>query len=265
MLKNFFKNKAQYLLIGSFSCIPKGAHYLYKGAAYLASHSKLWPYLVVPVFLNIILFLLFFWFSVSLISNFLLEQLPQSWWAILLLVVIVIATIGAILFLSAVFFVSIGSVLSAPFYDVLGEKVIRSFGGISPDHPWWKGIRHSATQTISRLWWYLLIQGSLIILFIVPITVGPIAYLTIGFITTAFALSMQFLDAPFNARGWNFSKRRKWCIKHKGYVIGFGSAVFLGLGIPIINVLIPPIAIIGAIIMFNEIDEWSLESSVSNS
>lgn len=239
-------------IVGSLAEGKRGAAYLLRGAKYLASRRELWAILVAPMLLNTVLFLLFLWGVSIALSSFLALHLPPTWWGILLGAMIVVASLSALLFLGSSIIVFFGSVLNAPFYDVFAERITRSLGGVVPDHPWWKGALHSMKHSAEHLWWYLLVQAGLIILYIVPVALGPIAYVTLGFTTTALFLAIDFLDYAFGARGWNFAKRRKWCMDRKGLVIGFGVMIFLGLTVPLVNLFIPPIAITGAILLFHE-------------
>lgn len=232
--------------------VKRGFGYFFRGARYLLRHRELWSLLVLPVLMNVLLFVLFVWGLFALTHRFFLLELPPTWWGVLLGAVLVLALIGAVLFLGSAVFVFFGSVISAPFYDVLAERVARAEGAVVPDHPWWKGVGKVMRHSLQHLWWYVLIQIGIVILFFVPGAFGPISYVTLGFFSTTFFLSIDFLDYSFDFRGWDFSDRRKWCMERKGLVFGFGTAVFLGLGIPVFNVLIPPMAIIGSILMFQD-------------
>lgn len=232
--------------------IRAGFGYLFRGGAFLARERQLWPLLVAPVLVNAILFLLFLFGAGFALRGLLGSTDPSSWWQVALVVMLVVATVGAILFVGAAVFVLVGSIISAPFYDTLAQHTARSRGMIVVDHPWWSHVWPSVKHAATKLWWYLLIQAGLIILYVVPGAFGPIAFVTIGYVATAFFLALDFLDFSFDFQGWTFPERRRWCLRRKGLMLGFGSAVFLGLGIPLVNLFIPPIAVVGAVLLFSD-------------
>jgi len=229
-----------------------GFSYLAFGARTLATEKHLWPLIVAPVIVNIVLFVLFLFGLLHLVGTFFTSRLPDVWWAFVIGGLVLVATIGAFLFLCAVAFVFVGSIISAPFYDVLAEKSIRSLGGIVPDHPWWKSVGRSMKYAAALLATYVFAQAGLLFLSLVPPPIGQISYISLGFAVTTFFLALGFLTYSFDARGWTLTQRRSWCIRRKGLVLGFGSAVFLALGIPFLNVFVPPIAILGSVRLFHD-------------
>lgn len=232
--------------------IRAGFSYVYKGGKLLASMRSSWSLLVAPVLVNAMLFLFFIFLSAWALRGTFASTNPSNWWQVVLVVLVVVALIGAILFIGSALFVFFGSIISAPFYDTLAQQTTRRLGGVVEDHPWWSHVWPSVKHGAKKLWWYLLIQAGLIILYVVPGLFGPIAFVTLGYIATAFFLALDFLDFSFDFHGWTFEERRHWCLSHKGLVLGFGSAVFLGLGIPVLNLFIPPMAVVGAVMLFTE-------------
>lgn len=213
---------------------------------------QLWPLLISPVLVNGILFTLFFVGAGALLRGIFASAHTDSWWQVALVVMVVVATIGAIIFIGSVVVILIGSIISAPFYDTIAQQVARKLGAVVEEHAWWSHFWPSVKHAATKLWWYLLLQAGLIILYVVPGAFGPIAFVSIGYVATAFFLALDFLDFSFDFHDWRFSERRRWCLEHKGLVLGFGSAVFLGLGIPVINLFVPPIAVVGSTLLFYE-------------
>jgi CysZ protein len=165
---------------------------------------------------------------------------------------VVVAVMGATIFVGAAVVIFLGSILSAPFYDAIAQQVTRKLGGVVVDHDWWGHLWPSVKHAAAKLWWYLLVQAGLIILYVVPGVFGPVAFVTIGYVATVFFLALDFLDFSFDFQGWTFAERRRWCLERKGLVLGFGSAVFLGLGVPLVNLFVPPVAVAGSVLLFME-------------
>lgn len=229
-----------------------GFAYMFRGARMLFGMRQLWSLLVAPVLMNGILFLLFLFGAAALLRGIFSSLHTDTWWQVALVTMVVLATIGAIVFIGSAVVVFVGSIVSAPFYDAIAQHVTRKMGGVVVDHAWWSHLWPSIKHASAKLWWYLLVQAGLIILYVVPGAFGPIAFVTIGYVATAFFLALDFLDFSFDFQGWTFPERRRWCLEHKGLVLGFGSAVFLGLAIPVVNLFVPPIAVAGSVMLFYE-------------
>ncbi len=234
--------------------IRAGFGYLLRGARTLLRERSLWPLIVGPVIINAALFALFIWGFSVLTGRFLGQALPETWWAVLIMVLFVAASVAAIIFFGSAFFVFFGSIISAPFYSAIAERMVLALGGKVPERPWLSEALMSVRHSLKKIGLFLLIQGALVILYIIPVAIGPAAYVTLGFFTTVFFLALDFLDFAFDHRGWSFKERRRWCLRRRGFVLGFGTAVFLGLAIPVVNLLIPPMAVAGAILLFHEHD-----------
>lgn len=232
--------------------IRAGFAFLFRGGRALFGMRQLWPLLIAPVLVNAILFVLFVFGAAALFRGIFASAQTDSWWQVALVVMVVVAVVGAVVFIGSAVVVFLGSIINAPFYDAIAQHVTRKQGGIVTDHAWWSHLWPSVKHAAAKLWWYLLIQAGLIILYVVPGAFGPIAFITIGYVATVFFLALDFLDFSFDFHGWTFAERRRWCLEHKGLVLGFGSAVFLGLGIPVVNLFVPPIAVAGSVILFYE-------------
>lgn len=232
--------------------VRAGFAYLFRGGRMLFGMRQLWPLLVAPVLMNGILFTLFLFGAGALLRGVFASVQTDTWWQVALVSLLVLATVGAIVFIGAAFVVFVGSIVSAPFYDAIAQGVTRKMGGVVVDHAWWSHVWPSIKHATTKLWWYLLVQAGLIILYIVPGAFGPVAFVTIGYVATAFFLALDFLDFSFDFQGWTFAERRRWCLEHKGLVLGFGSAVFLGLAVPVVNLFVPPIAVAGSVMLFYE-------------
>lgn len=229
-----------------------GFAYLLRGAAELFSMRQLWSLVIGPVLVNALLFAGFILGASALLRGIFSSLPGDNWWQIALAVLLVVTTVGAIIFIGSALVVFFGSILSAPFYDTIAQHVTRKYGGIVVDHAWWSHFWPSVKHAAAKLWWYLLVQVGLIILYIVPGAFGPVAFVSLGFVATASFLALDFLDFSFDFHGWTFAERRQWCLERKGMVLGFGTAVFLGLGIPVLNLFIPPFAVVGAALLFME-------------
>lgn len=229
-----------------------GFAYLFRGGRLLLDTRSVWSLLIAPVLLNAILFVLFLLAAGTMLRGSLSAFQAEAWWQAAVVALLVVAFAGAVMFIGTSLVVFLGSVLSAPFYDRIAQVITRKLGGIVTDHAWWAHVGPSVRHAATLLWWYLLVQAGLIILYVVPGVFGPVAFVSVGFLATAFFLALVFLDFSFEFHGWSFVERRRWCWDNKGIVLGFGTAVFLGMGIPGLNVFVPPMAIVGSVLLFRD-------------
>lgn len=240
--------------LGDIRGFRVGFWYVIQGAKMLLSDRAMYPYIVGPVLVNAMLFIGFVIAGFALMGRFFGGGMPESWWGFILFAAAFVASLVALLFVSASLFAFLGSIVCAPFYEAIAAHLTRKLGGIVIDRPWWHQVRAIVSRSTKKWWWYMLIQVALLILYIAPLAVGPFAYSALGFLTTAFFLAWEYLDMSFDFRGLSFEERRAWCLKNKGLLFGFGTAVFIGFAIPLLNLLVPVFAVAGSILMYYDHD-----------
>jgi len=229
-----------------------GFAYLWKGFVYLVQHRKCWYLMVVPVLVNILLLILLVVTIVVLLSYWMGMALPEVWWATIISLLVVSSAAVLVLFLGIMLFASVGSVVAAPFYEALSSGV--DIVVPKSDRPWWKEVAISFKSSLQKLGWFALIQILLLILLLIPFVVGAVTYTVFGFISAVIFLALEYLDLVFERRGVLFPDRLKWVRKNKWPVFGFGSAVFIGLAIPVVNLLVPPCAAIGSVLLYQDFE-----------
>jgi len=229
----------------------KGFGFLPQGLALLFRNRRLFLLSLIPLLVNLLLLAATVVLVVWLSSHWLVIALPEVWWATLLVALVISAATVLTLFLGIILFVTVSSVIGAPFYEAISGRVDASFGGREFDRPWWQEIRASLNNSLKKLVWLIVIQLILLLLFLFP-AVGAVAYTIIGFVVMTMFLSLEFLDFIFDRRSNSFVDRVRWCRQHKWYVLGFGIAIFIGLAIPIVNLFVPPAAAAGAVLLYHK-------------
>lgn len=232
--------------------VRDGVRALLAGANYLRTHRKVWHLLIVPAIINAAAFAFFLLLISRVLSRFLSTHLPETWWATALVVAAVIAALGAILFFGTAVFMFFGSVLSAPFYGAIAERIARENGAILPTAPLGLQVWRTVWSTFSKLGWFFLVQAGLLLLYVMPFAFGPVAYAVAGFFATGFFLALDAFDFTFDLYGLRFSDRRAWCIKRLRLTSGFGAATFIGLAIPGLNLIVPAAAVAGAALLYTQ-------------
>lgn len=230
----------------------EGSRYPWRGAVFLWRRKTLWPYLIFPFLLNVLLFIAIAWVSIWALQHFVFTGFPHAWWALIIKIFLAGAA-GAFILLFALFcFAFVGSVIAAPFYDVLAEKTLRWLGSLEVERSFVRQMIDAIRASVFKLGLFLGLQFLLLMLYFVPFVVGFFTYTTVGFLITAFFMALEFLDISFHREGWTFRERLEWCKHRMGLVLGFGATVSLLLLVPVVNLIIPPIALIGAILLFSE-------------
>ncbi len=230
--------------------VRDGVRALLDGARYLRAHREVWPLLIAPALINAAAFAFFLAFVGKTLHRFLSAHLPEAWWAAALVIAAVVAALGAALFFGTAVFMFFGSVLSAPFYGAIAERIAREDGFVLPAVPFRLQVWRTVGSTLSKLGWFFLIQAGLLILYVMPFAFGPIAYAVAGFFATGFCLALDAFDCTFDLYGMRFAERRAWCVKRLRLTSGFGAATFIGLAVPGLNLIVPAAAVAGAALLF---------------
>lgn len=219
-----------------------------KGGVFLLRHRRLLWLAAIPVLLNIVLYtaaiILFIryageWFS------FIMER-PDTWY---LLIVYYVLRLLAFLIGIAVFifsFVFVGTIIAAPFLDILSERTEAILRGTHADQPF-----HVRQWTIDAL---RSIGHAVITLFIlliafplsfVPI-VGHAAWLGLGWLLLTYEFTGFVMDR------WRFSFREKWrlLLSDLSGSFGFGAATFFITMIPLVGLVSLPVATVAGTMLF---------------
>jgi len=157
------------------------------------------------------------------------------------------------LLLSAVAFFSftlVANFVAAPFYGPLAARVL-SDGGVSVAREENAGVFGALAadfaSEVRRMAYFALRALPLLLLSAIPGVnlIAPFFWLLFG----AWSLSLEYLAYPLEAQGMRFDRQREVAAAHHWEALGFGAAVMLGLGVPVLNILIPPAAVVGAALL----------------
>ena len=235
----------------------------------LAKKPNIRPYMIVPLIVNILLFSAAGYFAIDLINDALsgLDDTVDLWswldWlepvintiASTLKWVLLIAAILLILFIAGSVFTMITHMLVSPFIGVLAEKVEKDLHETNyPSHT----VTQIAGRTIKReftklKYWITRALGLFvvtIILSFIPVVqmISPVLWYLFG----AWILALQYIDVPADNNGKSFEEVLGLMQKNRAEVMGFGGAVLLLTSIPIINLVIIPVAVAGGVIFWVE-------------
>ena len=200
-----------------------------------------------PLLINLVLFSVAFYFmfiELDAYMSVLMAWLPEwlSWLSTILwpLAVITILVIFSFLFSTA------ANWLAAPFNGLLSEKIENILLGQSAVKGDAFDIIKDIPRTLGREWTKLAYYvpraiGFFIIMWLLPV-VGQI----IWFLFVSWMMAVQYKDYPFDNHKIPFPIMKQALKQKQGLSYSFGISIALFAMIPIINLVIMPVAICGA-------------------
>ena len=230
---------------------------LFQGFSYLIQGFKIicQPgfrlFLLIPVLVNVILFVLLIAWVKSLVSGwlaFLLSWIPEwlgfiEWlfWGIYLLV------IGLTFFYS---FVAAANLIAAPFYGYLAEKTEQHLTGNSVEENFsWQKLAALIPSTVKRelqkILYYLPRVIGLLILGLIP---GLNLFAAVAWVLfSGWMMAIQYIDYPADNHKMSFPEMRSYLSAHRFTALGFGMITFGATLFPLLNFLALPAAVCGAV------------------
>ncbi len=227
--------------------IFRGLGYLYQGLGLLFKPG-IWPYVVVPLTINLILFSLIIAYAYQQFNFWIvsiLDWLP-GWlsfvdWLLWM-------TFGLfILFIVIFTFNLLANLIAAPFNGFLAEAVERYLvGEPSRQKPRTlaKEVLVSLVREVRKMGYYLPRALLLFLLGLIPF-ITPIAPL-LWFLFGAWMMAIQYLDYPMDNNRISFGRMRLELQEQRLTPLGFGSGVLLVAMVPLLNLIIMPAAVAGA-------------------
>ncbi|WP_185234955.1 sulfate transporter CysZ [Teredinibacter franksiae] len=231
-----------------------GAQYFIQGVK-LLWHPQLRPYILVPLVVNIFLFVALTSILISYLGMFTggisfdvadwLKPVVDFFLALLGFVLIVL-----VLIIYGYSFNIITNIIAAPFYGLLAEKAEHLLSGKRP-------APESLSSMIPRVFkreikklLYFIFRGMLVILimllvgFAIPGVGGLLAPL-IGLAWSAWCMTIQYADYPADNHRCSFTRVRNklWNSLYSSF--GFGGMITACSVIPIVNIVAMPAAVTG--------------------
>lgn len=241
--------------------IAQGTSYLTRGAR-LLSHPSLRLFVIIPLLVNIVIFgsLITIGFSyLSGLMDSLLAAIPD-WldfiqWILWPLLGITVSLITGYLF------TAVALIIASPFNSLLAEKAEELITGREVTSL--EGIRAALMEVpraiireILKLLYYVPMAGFVFILSIgfnalLP-GVGTLITPVLWFLLGAWMMSIQFVDYPMDNHQLSFADVKEAVRARRLSSMGFGGAVALCTGIPIVNFFVVPAAVVGATLLWCE-------------
>ena len=174
----------------------------------------------------------------------LMQWLP-SWLNWLSLVVWPLAVITILIIFSFVFSTA-ANWLAAPFNGLLSEKIESILLGRSAPSGSMMDVIKDVPRTLGREWIKLVYYIPRAIGFFILMWILPVIGQIIWFLFVAWMMAVQYKDYPFDNHKIPFQTMKQALKKRQGLSYSFGISVAIFSMIPIVNLVIMPVAICGA-------------------
>ncbi len=230
-----------------------GAHYLSRGLS-LIWKPGIRSFVFIPLVINLILLSFATVYAFNSISNWYetlhtTENSIVQWfitnldWLIWPLIII---SVMAVVFFSFAF---LANWIAAPFNGLLSEAVEKHLSGKDYQEQAfsWNGFIADIPRLFSREWrkfaYYLPRAIGCLLIFITPLAiVAPFLW----FIFNAWMAAIQYLDYPMDNHKVPFEGMLQILKQKRSLPFGFGALVMLLTMIPVVNILLMPVAVAGA-------------------
>lgn len=232
-----------------------GFHYISQGFK-LVRMPGIRRFVVLPLLVNILLVGGAFWWLYGKLGEWIpamMSYVPDwlQWLSYLLWPLAVIS----ILLIFGYFFSTLANWIAAPFNGLLAEQLeARLTGKPLPDTGIF-GLVKDVPRIMKREWlklvYYLPRALLLLILYFIP-GVGQTVFPVLWFLFSAWMLSIQYNDYPFDNHKISFSDMKLTLSQEKVRNVQFGTVVSLFTMVPILNLFIMPVAVCGATAMWVE-------------
>lgn len=223
-----------------------GAGYFIKGFE-LIRLKGIRRFVFIPLTINLLFFAIAFYYLFIELDFYMakLEGFIPDWldWIGYLLWPLAVFTL---LVIFSFIFSTVANWLAAPFNGLLSEKVEEKLTGHKISDTGFSDVFKDIPRTISREWCKLKYYipralGFFIILWLLPV-IGQV----IWFLFIAWMMAVQYKDYPFDNHKISFQEMKSALKEKKGLSYSFGITVAIFSMIPVLNLIVMPVAICGA-------------------
>jgi len=223
----------------------QGINFFLGGLRMLRRYPKLFGLALIPIALTIVVLIALAWGSAWLVGEWLQQVAGVEAAGQTLLQAIALLLV---LFVAYLIYLPLTRIFLAPFSEKLSHKTSELSGlTLSTENEVgffrsiWEGVKLVALQLIL-----------VVIVLIVTIFLAPVG-VPLGIVITICFCGIDFVDVPLSVRGMSFRQKVRFLWKSRGLVLGFAVAVYLLLHIPLINLLVLPVGVIGATLLVNQV------------
>ncbi|WP_081303093.1 sulfate transporter CysZ [Gilliamella sp. App6-5] len=258
MTQNKLENQTQHRYSQNHTHNPKnqpttGIEYFLKGWS-LAFSPGIKRFVFLPLIANIVVMsALFYWFftAISGMVDRGVTYMPS--WLHWLGYIIVFIVILILVILFCYFFSTVTNIIAAPFNGLLAEQVEAKLTGIpAADMSWMsiiKDLPRIFGRELQKLFNYLIWAIPILLTYFIPV-IGQSVTPVIWFLFTAWQINIQYADYAFDNHKITFHRMRELLKQDRGDNIIFGIIVSFFTMVPLLNLIVMPVAVCGATAMW---------------
>ena len=155
--------------------------------------------------------------------------------------------------ISGYLFTAVALIIASPFNGLLAEKAEELVTGKPVNGP--EGlfaalmlVPRGIIRELAKLIYYVPMAVFVLIVTFIPVlnAVAPLLWFLLG----AWMMSIQFVDYPMDNHQLSFADVKEAVRSRRLSSMGFGGAVALCTGIPIVNFFVVPAAVVGATLLW---------------
>ncbi|WP_341501484.1 sulfate transporter CysZ [Gallaecimonas sp. GXIMD4217] len=230
-----------------------GAQYLMRGFQLIRTKGVR-RFVFLPLLVNLLLFATAFGYLFGQLDQLMAwvdDYLPEwlSWLNYLLWPLAVVSILVVFSFI----FSAVANWIAAPFNGILAERMELHLTGEPMPEGGFLDLVKDTPRLIGREWaklkYYLPRAIGFLILFFIPVlgqSVAPVLW----FLFTAWMMAIQYLDYPFDNHKIPFQDMKLALKYQRGASFSFGALTTLFAMVPIVNLIIMPVAVCGATAMW---------------
>lgn len=211
-------------------------------------------FVILPLAINLLLFIALISYAVHGFSSWVETFMPSlpSWLSFLeyLLWPLFVMLVLVIIFFT---FTTLASIVGAPVNGLLSEKVEVVIRGQDDFPPFsWTELMAMVPRTLGRemrkLAYFLPRALGLLILSFIPVL--NIAAAPLWILLGIWMMAVQYIDYPADNHKMSWGDMLAWLREKRWQSLGFGGIVYLGLLVPLLNLLVMPAAVAGATVFW---------------
>jgi len=233
-----------------------GASYPFRAAALIARTPALWPFLIVPVLVNVAVGVLVYaglLFAGLRGIDRLMAGLPPELGVVEPLLQAVLIVV--LLLVTGFVFVRFGVILGAPWYEALSARVEKERTGALPDTG--RGGLLGALRDVFRQvghegqkLGFVFGLGSLLLLLSLIPAAGTVLATVGGIALGATVACLDFLDPPLSRRRLSFGEKLRLVGRGLPASAGFGLVALTLVSVPFVNLLSVPVCVVAGTLLY---------------
>ena len=224
--------------------------------ARMLGHPSLRLFVIIPLAVNIVIFGSLIGLGFSYLSGLMdswMAGIPE-WLGFITWIIwpLIILTVGLI---SGYLFTSVALLIASPFNALLAEKTEELVTGKPVDSLEGLGaallaLPRGIVRELAKLLYYVPMAALVLLLSFIPglNAIAPVLWFLLG----AWMMSIQFVDYPMDNHQLSFADVKEAVRSRRLSSMGFGGVVALCAGIPVINFIVVPAAVVGATLLWCE-------------